>query len=128
MYHGDGGNLKDKVRGMTNHSKRLPEAERTKMLYKKTRPVMMSAAQQEAAVLGDADPEDPLEKDPEDPEAVKYLRKADACLHDGDMDEAVKLYACILPSFCSAFLQDSARCQVSNLFLVCTAVAVVAAM
>ena len=98
MYHGDGGNLKDKVRGMTNHSKRLPEAQRTQLLEQRRRPVMMSKAQQEAAVLGEEkDPEDPLEKDPEDPEAVKFLRKGDEALHDGDMDDAVKLCVPILP-------------------------------
>lgn len=98
MYHGDGGNLKDKVRGMTNHSKRLPEAQRSQLVGQRKRPVMMSVAQQEAAVLGEEkDPEDPLEKDPEDPEAVQWLRKGDEALHDGDMDEAVKLCAPILP-------------------------------
>ena len=35
--------------------------------------------------------------DPEDPEAVKFLRKGDEALHDGDMDDAVKLCVQILP-------------------------------
>lgn len=98
MYHGDGGNLKDKVRGMTNHNKRLPQAQRSQMIEQRKRPIMMSAMQQEAAILGDADPEDPLDKDPEDPEAVKALRQGDEALHEGDMAEAVKLCASILPT------------------------------
>lgn len=117
MYHGDGGNLKNAVRGMTNHSKRLPAAEKNKMLEQKRRPVMMSVAQQEAAVLGDtenADPEDPLEKDPEDPDAVAALRKGDEALHDGDMDEAVKLCASSLHCPPSVCFQDSARVQDCN--------------
>jgi hypothetical protein len=93
MYHGDGGNMKNKVRGMTNHKKRLPAAEKQKMMEQRRRPVMMSSTQQEAAVLGETDPEDPLDVDPEDPDAVKFLRKADDALHDGDMATAVELCA-----------------------------------
>ena len=93
MYHGSGGNLKDKVRGMTNHKKRLPEAEKKRMMdQRRAPPKMMSKAQQEAAVLGGGeDPEDPNEIDPEDPDAKKLLLKGDNALHDGDMDDAVKL-------------------------------------
>jgi ABC-type multidrug transport system fused ATPase/permease subunit len=90
MFHGSGGSLKDKVMGMTQHERKLPQSERIKMMKNRVKPLPMTIEQTEAAVISEE--EDDPDADPEDEEAADLLHKGDEQLHTGDLKGALDLY------------------------------------
>eukprot|EP01052_Picozoa_sp_SAG31_P010516 SAG31_NODE_578_length_13949_cov_5.041372_7_plen_109_part_00 len=60
MYHESGGQLKNKIQGLTSHKRQLPEAQRNELLMSR-RPELASAAENEAAVLELSDEEDDVD-------------------------------------------------------------------
>lgn len=89
LFHDSGGNLKNKIMGLTEHTRRLPEAEKIKLMsYRKAPPKLLTAEQNEAVVLV-FDDED---MEPEDKEALDTMREGDIALHENDLDGALRCY------------------------------------
>ena len=60
MYHDSGGQLKNKIQGLTAHKRKLPEAQRNELLTSK-RPTLATAEENEATVLELSDEEDDVD-------------------------------------------------------------------